>query len=213
MSIRGIITGDVINSTALPLEQRKNLLSSLSVVVDEIRAVHPLEYEFYRGDGIQVVVKNPADTLIVGVLIRAGLRASSPEGTGSVWDVRLSLSVGQVETLEGSIAVSDGEAFRLSGRSLDTMGKATLRLSTPWPDVDDEFGVSLPFADDVICGWTSNHARVMFRSLLTGQSQKDLAAEFGRSAQIISRALILAKEKLIRNLLCRFAVVISAKIK
>lgn len=211
MSIRGVITGDVINSTGLSVEQRKELLSALSAVADEIRAEHPLEYEFYRGDGIQIVVEDPADTLLVGVLLRAGLRGSCPENDGAVWDVRLSLGVGGVEAPDESIAMSDGEAFRLSGRGLDSMGKATLRLSTPWKDVNDEFSVSLAFADDVVCGWTSNHARVVYRSLMTGLSQKDLALELGRSAQIVSRALILAKEKLMRNLLRRFAFVIASK--
>lgn len=213
MNIKGIITGDVVNSTSLTLEQRKDLLSCLSSVIAEIKEVHPISYELYRGDSIQVVVENPADTLLVGLLLRAGIKGNTPTDGVAVWDVRISLGVGKTEYMEDSIRISDGEAFRLSGRGLDTIGKATLCLHTPWKDVNEEFGVSLPFLDDVICGWTAYQARTIFRCLLTGKSKKDLAVELGQTAQNVSRSLILAKEKQVRNVIQRFQSVITSKIQ
>ena len=64
----------------------------------------------------------------------------------------------------------------MSGRALDNMGKSMLCLSTPWEDVNGEFGASLPFVDDTISGLTTGQASALYYSLSKNLSKKEIAS-------------------------------------
>lgn len=209
--IRGVITGDVINSTSIPIEQRQMLLDAISSTMYKIKRDVPLEYELFRGDSIQVVVANPEKTLLVGILLRAGVKSMTPKDSDIYWDIRTSIGIGEVEFQADSIRISDGEAFRISGRGLDAMDKTTLIAKTPWQDVNEELDVTIPFVDDIVCCWTSSQARVVFPALLKHYTRKEIAIILGQSAQNVSKLLITAKEKLIRNSTDRFSKIINSK--
>jgi hypothetical protein len=211
MEITGVITGDVINSTTIPLEQRQQLVESISKVMEKIKAVISLKYEIYRGDSIQVVVDEPGKAMLVGLLMKAGLKSYTPQTDIEPWNMRVSIGIGATDFTADSITISDGEAFRLSGRGLDAMGKETLAVITPWEEVNEEFAVSTPFVDDTIIKWTLGQAAQMFQTLLCNSSRKEMAALFGVSAQTISRTLILAKEKPVRKFIERFDKVVTLK--
>lgn len=213
MSIKGVITGDIIESTSIPIEKRSELLVCMSSILDDIKLSYPICYEFFRGDSIQIVVDNPSDSLSVGILFRAGLRTQTGKDFSNIWDVRISIGIGKTEFLADSINISDGEAFRLSGRSLDNMGKSTLCLVTPWSEVNKEFDVTLPFVDDIICGWTTGQSCALYYTLLKNYTKKEVASVMGQTSQNVSRLLILAKEKQINNLINRFKTVITSKIQ
>ena len=212
MSIKGVITGDVIDSTSIPLEQRSELLEAIVDVMEKIKSLKRIDYEMFRGDSIQVLVENPGDSMLVGILMKAGLRSRTPQSGSSMWDMRVSIGVGKVEFAGTGISVSDGEAFRLSGRGLDSIGKSTLVVSTPWASVNEEFSVSTPFVDDTISRWTEGQAAQVFRTLLYNENNLELSVVFGVSPQTISRTLILAKEKSVRRFIDRFVMVLNNKI-
>ena len=211
MSIKGVITGDVVDSTSIPLEKRAGLLECMSSVLDDIKQSYSLNYEYFRGDSVQIVVDNPSDSLVVSILFRVGLRAQAERELSILCDIRLSIGIGMTEFLSGNVNISDGEAFRLSGRALDQMGKSTLCLSTPWDDVNEEFGASLPFVDDIVSGLTTGQASALYYSLLKNYTKKEIASVMGQTSQNVSRLLILAKEKQLQNLINRFRTVISSK--
>lgn len=212
MSIKGVITGDVVDSTSIPMEKRAGLLECMSSVLDDIKHTYSISYEYFRGDSVQIVVDNPSDSLVVCILFRVGLRAQTEKELSIMCDIRLSIGIGMTEFLGGNVNISDGEAFRLSGRALDNMGKSMLCLSTPWEDVNGEFGASLPFVDDTICGLTTGQAWALYYSLSKNLSKKEIASIMGQTSQNVSRLLILAKEKQIQNLMNRFRAVITTKI-
>lgn len=187
------------------------LLDAISSTMDKIKRDVPLEYELFRGDSIQVVVANPEKTLLVGILLRAGVKSMTPKDSDIYWDIRTSIGIGEVEFQADSIRISDGEAFRISGRGLDAMDKTTLIAKTPWQDVNEELDVTIPFVDDIVCCWTSSQARVVFPALLKHYTRKEIAIILGQSAQNVSKLLITAKEKLIRNSTDRFSKIINSK--
>lgn len=206
MEIKGVITGDIIGSTSFAMAERAEMLDCIAKTLDEIGQAHTLRYEFFRGDGVQIVVDEATEALLVGVLLRAGLRRRKES-----WDIRLSVGVGKVEYMAGDVRVSDGEAFRLSGRELDKMGRSSLSVATPWREVNDEFAVSIAFADDVMCGWTSGQANAMYITLLKGVAKKDVAQLTGQTPQNVSRLLLLARLKPMRGLIERFRSVMATK--
>lgn len=210
MSIKGVITGDIVDSTSIPIEKRAGLLECMSSVLDDIKLSYSISYDYFRGDSVQIVVDNPSDSLVVSILFRVGLKVKTEKELSIMCDVRLSVGIGMTEFLGGNVNVSDGEAFRLSGRALDQMGKSTFCLSTPWEEINEEFGVSLPFVDDIVSGLTTGQASALYYSLLKNLTKKEIASVMGQTSQNVSRLLILAKEKQIRNLINRFRTVITS---
>ncbi|MDO4159704.1 MAG: helix-turn-helix domain-containing protein [Prevotellaceae bacterium] len=179
--------------------------------MNEIKNIIPLKYEIYRGDSIQAVIDNPADSLLAAILLRAGVRSKTPKDTNEIWDMRVSVGIGEIEFWSDNIPTSDGEAFRLSGRGLDSIGKSSLCINTPWKNINGEFYVNSQFIDDVICNWSSTQARVMFLALQKHRTKKEIGAELGQTHQNVSKLLIAAKEKLIRISIDRFTIVINSK--
>ena len=54
--IKGVITGDLVNSTHIAAEWRQTVVDALHVCVEESIPLTPVKFEMYRGDSFQVVV-------------------------------------------------------------------------------------------------------------------------------------------------------------
>lgn len=133
--IKGVITGDIIKSSAIQIEYRNCLLESIRKVVDELNVIEPLKIEFFRGDSFQMIINNPENAMLIAILLRAGIKSHTPKDCKKAWDARLSLGVGTISYHADNIVLSDGEAFQYSGRELDDIGKRCLIVKTRWPDV------------------------------------------------------------------------------
>ena len=209
--MNGIITGDIIDSTSIPIEHRKDLLTAISVISEELQVFSPLKCEIYRGDSFQIVVNRPEMAMLIAILLRAGLKSRIPKGSKQNWDARIAVGIGEMEFISDSILVSDGEAFRLSGREFDELGKRNLAIRTRWDDANEELKISTAFADDIITNWTSSQSLVIYMSLAYQMTQKEIADKLGQSSQNISKLSNVAKEKLIRTYINRCTQIIMYK--
>ena len=209
--MNGIITGDIIDSTSIPIEHRKDLLTAISVISEELQVFSPLKCEIYRGDSFQIVVNRPEMAMLIAILLRAGLKSRIPKGSKQNWDARIAVGIGEMEFISDSILVSDGEAFRLSGREFDELGKRNLAIRTRWDDANEELKISTAFADDIITNWTSSQSLVIYMSLAYQMTQKEIAEKLGQSSQNISKLSNVAKEKLIRTYINRCTQIIMNK--
>lgn len=211
--IKGVITGDIIESSAIQIKYRNFLFESIRRIVDELSVIEPLKIEFFRGDGLQLVIASPENALKVAVLLRAGLKSCTPSESQKAWDARLSLGVGSISYHADNIVISDGEAFQFSGRELDEMGKRRMVVKTRWPGVNDELQVSTAFADEVISSWSVSQSQAAYQALLYNSSQKEIAYKLQKSAQNISKLLGAAKVNLIQMYINRYHNLISNIIK
>ena len=207
--IKGVITGDIIESSAIHLKYRDFLLASIGKIADELSAIGPLKMEFFRGDSFQMVIDAPENAMKIAVLLRAGLKSHTPAESKKPWDARLSLGVGSISYHAEQIVLSDGEAFQYSGRELDEMGKRRLMVKTRWADVNEELRVNTAFADEVISSWSVPQSQAVYQALLYGTSQKELADKFHTSAQNVSKLLSAAKASLIQMYIDRYHTLIS----
>lgn len=211
--IKGVITGDIIDSSAIEIKYRDFLLESIRKIVNELEIIEPLNIEFFRGDSFQMVVNSPENAMQIAVLLRAGLKHHTPKEYKKPWDVRLSLGIGEISYHAERIVLSDGEAFQYSGRELDEMGKQRLIVKTRWKDVNEELKVSTAFADEVISAWSTSQAEAIYQALLYDIPQKDIAKKLQTSAQNVSKLLIAAKVSLIQMYIDRYHHLISNFIK
>lgn len=211
--IKGVITGDIIESSAIQIEYRDYLLESIRKIVDEQHVIEPLKIEFFRGDSFQMIINNPENAMQIAILLRAGLKGNTPKGCEKPWDARLSLGVGSISYHAENIVLSDGEAFQYSGRELDEMGKRRLIVKTRWSDVNEELQVSTAFADDIVSSWSVSQSQAAYQALLYNTSQKDIANKLQTSAQNISKLLSAAKVNLIQMYINRYQNLISNVLK
>lgn len=212
MEIKGVITGDIVGSSQIMPEFRGDLLTCLTTMGDELQCISPFRMELYRGDSFQLLVEDPTKAVKIAILLRAGLIYHTPNKEYGMWDAKVSIGIGSIYFISDSIVTSDGEAFMYSGRQLDSMGKHRLSIKTPWQDVNEELDVSTAFVDDIITGWSSKQAGMIYLSLRQNNAKKEVAEISGTSIQNVRNVLSVAKESLIKKYIERNAEIITAHI-
>ncbi len=159
------ITGDVINSSAFNDSNRDLLHDSIQKVGAEVYKFFPGfqvgDLSIFRGDSIQFLLSDPVVSLRVALFFRAAFKAILPK---QKVDMRLSIGIGTVSFLPSTDqGGADGEAYRLSGASLDKLSaKETMAIN-----VSSEWGTDLQrraFQTIAVLlgfqagGWTSKQA-------------------------------------------------------
>lgn len=167
--------------------------------------------EIFRGDSFQLKITEPSKAVQIALAIRAIIRANKFKDNNTQWDARIAVGIGTLDFETDTLSTSDGEAYRLSGRGLDLIGKARLYIETPWEDVNKELMVSTLFADDIVSGWTPKQSRIMFEKLVNNQNQEKIGKILGASQQMVSKTLKAAKEDLFSVYIKRFEDLINER--
>jgi len=209
METKAVITGDIVRSELIALDKRDLLIQVLHQIVENLQDKSPMRMELFRGDSFQIVVDSPEMSLKIASMMRAGLKSNTPKGSKTEWDARISIGIGTIDYQGDSIVTSDGEAFKLSGRGLDTMEKNRLAVNTCWQDVNEELDAGLAFVDDLITGWSVNQANAVYLSVGRGLSQANIASAIAKSQQNVSKTLTSAKESLLVRFSDRFEAIIK----
>ena len=209
MEIKAVITGDIVGSSQIKPEYRKAILERLNTMKNELQNISPFSMELFRGDSFQLLVQDPTQAAKIAILLRAGLINKD----NGMWDAKISLGIGEIEFLSDSIVTSDGEAFQYSGRQLDSMGKRRLAVKTPWEDINKELDVLTAFVDDIITGWSSKQAGMIYLILKADTPKKEVAEFIGTSVQNVRNVLSTAKETLVRAYINRYSEIINQNLK
>jgi len=209
MEIKAVITGDIVRSEQIALDKRGLLIQVLHQIIEDLEEKSPMRMELFRGDSFQIVINSPDMSLEIASMLRAGLKSNTPKGSGTEWDARISIGIGRIDYQGDRIVTSDGEAFKLSGRGLDTMEKSRLTVHTCWQDVNDELDAGLAFVDDLITGWSVHQAKAIYLSVGKGLSQSNIASILTQSQQNVSKTLASAKRSLFVKFSTRFETIIK----
>ena len=212
--MKGVITADVVGSTQIKIEDRGTLPALLHELIRKIAQCRPelkLQVDIFRGDSFQVWIEKPECAPLVALLLRAGLRMSALRAGEQQLDARISVGIGDVAYRDARVSQSDGEAFVLSGRGFDQLGKQQrLMVQTPSETANEELRVETAFVDDIVSNWSALHSKIMYQALLREMSQGELAEKNNTSQQNVRKRLEKAKAKLIRMYLDRVASLIIA---
>ena len=201
--IKGVITGDLVNSTNIATELRQSVVDALHTCIFDFMSITPIKIEMYRGDSFQVVVDKAEQTLAVAIALRSKLRESTPDGN-DMWDARVSIGIGDISFESDNVVTSDGEAFRLSGRAFDNIGKKRLNISTPWTEMNAAMELNTRFADEFVSSWTARQARVVYHSILCLKTQKEMAEELDMTRQNFNYHWGASKAQLILDYIAYF---------
>lgn len=189
-SIYAVLTGDVVGSTKLTGPKLDSFFAVLGQGVaswegwgDDIVAGGP---ERFRGDGWQLVLRNPGYALRIALLLRAHLARERQVHT------RIAIGVGSVDALHPErLAASSGDAFVCSGRSLETLRASRLM------DIEtgDLFEAGLKatlqsivgLCDTLAANWTQRQAEVLQIALRPdAPNQAGLGERLGISQQAVA---------------------------
>ena len=182
MGTQAVITADIVNSTILTAAKEKLLLKKLRSVLN------PYQFEFYRGDSFQVLLKNANEALHVALMCRTAAISLSILDELIVSDVKVSIGIAQAELSPKTLSTAKGEAFILSGRSFDEMVKLGKRLSiiTNNTLANEGLQVIADYLNSIFFSMTGKQATVIFE-LLKGQTQQEVAIKLSRSKSTINQ--------------------------
>lgn len=182
---KAVITGDIIESTKLSVEQKSWLTKALKRTLKIWDTDFNMKSELYRGDSFQCLINNPLHALRVALLIKTYIKSLNPSevydiyqrknpsnpktilNTQWLFDARISIGIGTVDLEMKSVATSDGEAFHLSGRLLDEIkgSKQTIAIGTD-DEKNDELETEIMLLDNIISRLTALQCEVINLKLL-----------------------------------------------
>ncbi|MBN2412411.1 hypothetical protein JXQ31_12040 [candidate division KSB1 bacterium] len=173
----GVVTGDIVNSSKLPVKERKRLFDEMRSGSAEMRQFFgeriPMDVDIFRGDSWQFVVTRPADALRAGLLYRAYIKAHM---LPAKLDSRLVIAIGGIDFIADRVSESDGEVFRLSGKTLETLDDSVcMRLVAPHLRNADELDAIVQLLDVIARRWTPKQALAVSGALRGWKQEKILS--------------------------------------
>lgn len=199
MNYSAVITADIVNSTRLSKAEYKKLIKNLTAVFGE----H--QYEFFRGDSFQVLIKSPDKAL--QVLLQARVTAMKLSGLSMpVADIRASIGIGSVKLPVKSFQTTTGDVFILSGRAFDKMAKderTTIISDEKNKTVNLGLKIVSQFIDYLFQRLTFKQAAVVYE-LLMERTQIETAKRLKKSQATVHKHTQAAGWPQIENLLADY---------
>lgn len=211
-----VITGDIVNSSALNNEQRTRMLSVLKTSFREIeptfgKKIFASDFTIFRGDSFQGVLSNPSYALEAAIYIRAALKAANPGPRKNMWDARIAIGIGKISYFPGKGSEAEGEAFHFSGPMLDTLKKTRkLHIFSSKSDFNKEMNVECHLLDILMDKWSANQAAVVL-SALSKQHQEILAKQLSVSQPAIQKRLLYGGYSAIEDFIERYKELIKRR--
>lgn len=191
MSSYAVLTADVVDSTSLGPDDRQVVITRLKAFIEHFSQSGVTSYILYRGDSLQGVLQDPWKALRQAIYLKAYIQAYQQDRSDKrspATDIRISIGIGSIDYMGETMLDSDGEAFRLSGRALDTMKKKgrTLMLTTDSTATNALWDVLLSLLEEVIGKWSISSAEVVWR-LLAGMDDRRIQQDLGISRSAVSQ--------------------------
>lgn len=208
-----VITGDLINSRQIPIEKRQQVYDFMADAYHHFAIrrgwLDTTKLEFFRGDSFQVLVDKPEMALRVALFLRARLRSvygrndmqNEPNlskylrkgNRKKLWDARIAIGIGDVSRRSESVLNSDGEAFVLSGHTLDKM-KYNEQIAIKIQGFEEssmiqtQLDLLLRLGGGIVQDWTEAQSELAAECIEYPQkTQIELEKEYGIAQTTISR--------------------------
>ena len=175
----GIITGDIVNSRKLSseiwMDGFKQLLNTFGK--------NPMEWEIYRGDEFQLIIKNPEEALIVALQIKSYFKALK-------LDARMSIGLGEMTYEANKISESNGTAFIRSGEVFETLKKQKINLAINASnnEFNTEMNLMLRLSLTFMDNWLAQSAEFVLLSIKNPLlSQEEIGIKLGINQAAVSK--------------------------
>ena len=179
---RAVITADIINSTPSWVSEIRRKLEQL-ISSNQAKT----EIFFYRGDSFQCYLADPYSVYRLALQLRTEVKLFEKDRPQIQTDLKISIGIGSVEMPITQLATAQGEAFLLSGRGLDELGKSENQFKMQCGDAKINaslHGISL-FTDYLFQSITFKQAEVL-QHLLNHKTQLEIAKLLKKSQSTIN---------------------------
>jgi hypothetical protein len=191
MKTRAVLTGDIINFTALPAAKRQALIEDTEQLLRSW-IKRKADAQIFRGDSYQVIFEKIPEAVNRSIQLVCWFKKHSDETNNQHLNTRISIGIGEVAYQGKNVLNSDGEAFHLSGRKFDKMKAGEfISLTTNDPQKNATIEIILNFVNTYINEWTIAQAEVIFL-ILEGKTQQEIAAALSLSQPSVNSRLKLA---------------------
>ena len=173
-----VITGDIVNSSKLPSEQRQRLHRIMKegskALLKAFKDSVPLDVDIFRGDSWQLLVADPSKSLRIGLFYRAYLRAWMRT---SRLDTRMAIAIGTVDFVpDDRVSGGDGQAYQYSGSSLEEMTKASnMCFRFPERKAEEFLDLLVHLLDVLATNWSDKQA-LAITGALQGLKQEKIGS-------------------------------------
>jgi hypothetical protein len=154
-----VLTGDLVGSNELNSQDFAKILQRLSASLALASERYQCRYEIFRGDAFQLVLNDPRQALECALAIRLDLKASGDKHLAS--DARIGIGIGEIDPLAEFVSRSNGEAFVLSGRGLDSLKRHYLGIFSNDTKFTQRIGLLTKFADHQMQELTIKQAQAL----------------------------------------------------
>jgi hypothetical protein len=205
MSYFAVITGDLTNSRLLAPTEKKQAIDTLKACFTMLHKKRNItfekEFEIFRGDSFQCVLRNPANALRVALIIRTCLIKqkiliqtkvnSTSKKTEPFTDARIAIGIGNVNFKSRKVVESDGEAFQQSGMLIDSMKSNGKRLMIGVPGASINASIQMHFnlLDFIVSKWTAQQCEAIYEILTNNVNQQKLSQKLKVSQPSIHQRL------------------------
>lgn len=184
-----VLSGDLVDSSALSAEEVDSALQALESAADDISRWAPgMVTGFARsgGDGWQFALSEQRFALRSSLYFRAAIRR-----LGKAFSTRIALACGDGHLPDNRDPnAASGPAFTASGRLFTTLGGPHITMGHA---SGGALNALILLADHISQGWTPAQARAVFTMLPPGATtHADAAARLGISRQAVDQALTAA---------------------
>lgn len=166
-----VITGDIVDSTPSIEDSKQNqyrtiderLTSAFRLMLDH-KWLEESDYVTFRGDSFQCIlpaIHGLKAALLIKSVLKGGPHSGGPAAKDLSWSCRLAIGIGEVSYHADQVSKSNGPAFHISGKKLDSLPKDHYTaIVSSWDRINEEFELISRFLDIIIERlWTVNSAR------------------------------------------------------
>ncbi len=206
--IKATISGDIIASTTISVDDRLLFLSKLKELFARIENKYNFYGRIIKGDYLECYIDDPRFALRIALIIKNFIKSTSAyalnkstknESRGKyfkIYGVRLAIGVGSIERFDKENGIIEGESIQFSGRIIGNESshnnekrvviKQTLFIQTSNTLWNNEFNVTVSLIDFLLTKSTSNQCAIIIEKLL-GESEEQIATQLNISQSAVNQ--------------------------
>ena len=193
-----VISGDIVSSTSLNVEDSKFVEENLKSLLNNLKAEFNVYGRIIKGDYLECVVPNASAGLQVALAIKSFVKAIPIEtkkykkGDNRIKQfrthgIRLAIGYGELSRYNPEEGVIDGEAIYFSGREISgettynkerIVIKNTLFFASKNEDLNENIQPLLALLDVLLSKATSRQCEVLYLKLMNNQ-EEEIAKKLG----------------------------------
>ena len=191
------ISADIVSSTSLTIQSKIELNDYIRKILEILESQYDGFWgRLVRGDTIECALTHPEEALEIAIIIKSWVKAFKPlEGSEylrfSKYGLRLAIGIGEMDIVNKSLDMMDGEAIYRSGRSLDMLKgrlKYSMTISMSQEQYEEPFKIILSLINQLLNNATSRKCLILCERLLLSSSHK-VAEKMGITVSGVNQTL------------------------